>query len=396
MTNKKLAVIGGGASAALLLGHLADYDSAKDITVDIYDRTGRFARGVAYSTEHDCHLLNVRVSNMSAYQEDKEHFAEWAALQGYGPLDFVPRKKYGEYLQSVLSNARQIINTELIEDDVLSSQKSGRHYAIETASHGIKKYDHVVLASGNVRPLHPKVDGVVSSYYDDPWCADFKKILAAKEVALIGSGLTAVDMVLALHAKGYAGKILIFSRNSLLPAPHVMPVPFQPFLNKDEERQSPLQLLRLIRHTVQNADVPWQSVIDSLRASTNTIWQNWSETERRQFSRRLMTFWNIHRHRMAPEIAEIVKRLHNDRQLVLVKSGVNSISSGAGAVVNTKTGAYPVGAVINCLGYRYDESGRDFEVSHRIGPANFGTLFETTAIPEIRAQAYAITQKIAQ
>ena len=53
-----------------------------------------------------------------------------------------------------------------------------------------------------------------------------------------------------------------------------------------------------------------------------------------------------------------------------------------------------VEAVINCLGYRYQEEGRKFEPTEKIGPARFGDLFETTAIPEVRAQAAEIAARI--
>ena len=105
-----------------------------------------------------------------------------------------------------------------------------------------------------------------------------------------------------------------------------------------------------------------------------------------------MTFWNIHRHRMAPQIAEYAATLQISGQMRLIKAGVQAITKGP--VVQSTIGAMPVDAVINCLGYRYDEEGREYEVSDRIGPARFGELFETTAIPEIRAQAHALAAKI--
>lgn len=393
MTTKTIAVIGGGASAALLLAHLARHPQSADLSVDIYDRTGRFARGVAYSTVHDSHLLNVRAANMSAFQEDKDHFANWAAGDGYAPTDFVPRKRYGDYLHGVLSDAAKNMSVRFIEDDVLSATRAADGYTLQTAKGAKKAYDAVVLASGNVRSLRPKVEEGVTGYYDDPWTADFAALLKARRIALVGSGLTSVDMVLALAEKGYAGEILIFSRNGLLPASHVDPVPFASFLSEADEKQSPLFLLHKIRQTARNSDVPWQAVIDSLRPHTNTIWQNWTDAQRKSFSRRLLTFWNVHRHRMAPQIAQGVQAMILSGQLSVIKGGVVSVAAGPSLkLVNGEHHA--VDAVINCLGYRYDAEGKDFAVSHRLGPARFGDLFETTAIPEIRAQSHALAQDI--
>lgn len=395
MTTKTIAVIGGGASATLLLAHLARRPDAADIAIDIYDRTGRFGRGVAYSTIHNSHLLNVRAANMSAFQEDKDHFANWAAHDGYTPMDFVPRKRYGDYLHGVLSDAAKRVAVRFVEEDVVSGARGADGYTLQTANGDKGIYDVAVLASGNVRPLRPKVEGAVSGYYDDPWNADFTALLKAKQIALVGSGLTSVDMVLALAEKGYQGEILIFSRNGLLPAPHVDPVPFASVLSESDEKQSPLFLLHKIRQTARASGVPWQAVIDSLRPHTNTIWQNWNEQQRKSFSRRLLTFWNVHRHRMAPQIAQSVQAMLSSGQLRVMRGGVSAIS--AGPTVKLVNGdQYGVDAVINCLGYRYDERGEDLSVSHRLGPARFGSLFETTAIPEIRAQSHALAQDILQ
>lgn len=377
---RHIAIIGGGASAALLLAHLAR-SGAKDISVDVYDRTGRFSKGIAYSTKHDCHLLNVRAANMSAYQDDKDHFAHWAAARGYAPSDFVPRKLYGQYLAERVEEAAKVLNIRFIEKDIKDAQE-------------LTGYDRVVLASGNVRALSPCVGERVNGYYDDPWSVDFAALKNAKEIALVGSGLTAVDAVLALEANGYKGNISIFSRNALLPASHIDPVSYTSFLTAENERLSPLRLLCLIRQTIKQAGVPWHAVIDSLRPHTNTIWANWSGAERSHFSKRLLTFWNVHRHRMAPQIAATVERLRTEGRLKLIRARVNAVT--AGPAIDSAAGYFTADAVINCLGYRYDEAGRAYEGCERIGPANFGALFETTAIPEIRAQAHALAQKIAQ
>lgn len=389
MAEKRLAIIGGGASCVLLVAHLARNQAAHGLKVDVYDRRGTFGRGIAYSTEHDCHLLNVRAANMSAFRDDKADFANWAKGHGYAPEDFVPRTLYGAYLEQKLKDAGQYLKINFISEDVAHTDQTPDGYSING-----RHYNHAVLASGNVLPLRPETDGAVAGYFDDPWSADFGVLMQAKTIAILGSGLSAVDMVIALHARQYEGVITIFSRNAILPATHVMPVPYTSFLNEELETLSPLALLRLIKQTVRLAakqNIPWQSVIDSMRPHTNTIWINWPEEERARFMKRLFTFWNIHRHRMAPQIADIVARMREAGKLRFVKERVQKIT--AGPVLVTRNQTYSMDAAINCLGYRYDE-GRSFAVSARLGPPNFGDLFETTAIPEIREQAARLSDQL--
>lgn len=383
----RIAVIGGGASAALLAAALP----AGAIQLDIYDRTGRFARGIAYSTTNRAHLLNVRAGNMSALADDKTHFARWAAAHGYDEGDFVPRALYGDYLEEILSTAAQKFTINLIKADVISVQRDVTEYSVNG-----KNYDDVVVATGNVMPLGPRVTGNINGYYAQPWSLTTDDIKQARHIALIGTGLSAVDALLTLSSFGYQGQVSMISRRTWLPATHTAPAswPHPPLSAEDADK--PLShLIGMIRLHVREAaadNIPWQAVIDSLRSVTNPLWQNFSDAQKGRFTRRLLTLWNIHRHRMAPSIAADVQTWRDAGRLHFIRDSVQDIT--AGPVVNGTKATYPFDIVINCMGYRYQEAGRAYDYSHAIGPARFGPLFETTAIPEIRQQAKEIAEAL--
>ena len=42
--------------------------------------------------------------------------------------------------------------------------------------------------------------------------------------------------------------------------------------------------------------------LDSIRPKSGPIWASWPERERRRFLRHARPYWEVHRHRMAPEI----------------------------------------------------------------------------------------------
>lgn len=387
-TSRSIAVIGGGASAVLFVAALPDMD----VAVDIYDRSGHFARGIAYTTRHDHHLLNVRAGNMSALASDKDHFARWAANHGYGPLDFVPRKKFGEYLDDLFVRASQRLRINTIAEDVLSSTQSGDTFTVNG-----RTYDDVVLATGNALPLGPSVETGVTKYHADPWGLHAQDIDGAANIALIGTGLSAVDAVLTLQSLGYNGTITMISRRNLLPAVHTDPATWpHPPLSTDDADKPLSHLLGMVRMHVREAaaqDVPWQAVIDSLRAVTNPLWKNFDNAQRARFMKRLFTLWNIHRHRMAPQISAQIDVLRDAGKLVFLRDSVRGVC--AGPIVRGAQRDHHFDVVINCMGYRYQEPGRDFAYSHVIGPARFGDeWFETTAIPEIRAQAADVAAAI--
>ena len=390
---RKIAIIGGGDSAALLLGHLASAEKHLDIAVDVYDRAGRFARGIAYATPSDAHLLNVRAGNMSAYHTDPGHFALWVAGHGYSLQDFVPRKLYGAYLAEIWRAAEAVFPIRRIIADVTGCRREQAGYVL-TAGGETARYDDVIQATGNVLAYAPQAAAGVEGFYADPWTLPVQDLLAARTILLIGSGLTAVDVMMGLIEEGYAGAFTILSRHALLPRAHVDAAVWPDFIGGDFSM--PLsRRLRQVRAEAARAaaqGVPWQGVIDSLRPATNPLWQAMTPAMRRQFKRHLLTLWNVHRHRMAPAIAARVDDLRSGNRLHLVKDRVERIDPGPRAV--GRKGAYAADAIINCLGYGYQEPGRNYETSFQIGPARFGDWFETTAIPEIRAQASEIAGKI--
>lgn len=393
-----LAIIGGGASCVLLLAALAEKPGSQGLRIDVYERVPeRFGRGIAYSTQHDIHLLNVRAANMSAFESDRADFANWAGGRGFAPLDFVPRRLFGDYLEEKLACAKEILRVTMRAEDALSVKHLDDGYDVETAQ-GMRRYKVCVQATGNVSPQRPVVDNGVDGYYDDPWNIDYDTLRRTEKIALVGSGLTAIDAVLALHEKPYGGKVIIVSRHALPPAPHAAPASCPSFLTPEDEVKPLPELIRLIRRRIVQAEtggLPWQAVIDALRGHTNPVWQAMTERDRARFMKRCFTLWNVHRHRMAPQIAERLEVLRAEDRVEFIKASVARIVSGP-RLMFKNGGGIEADAVINCLGYRYQEPGHDFDVWEKIGPSRFGPLFETTAIPEIRAQAAEIAGCIVQ
>ena len=71
-------VIGGGASGVLMTAHLLMQPA---ITVTVVEKGDLLGCGIAYSTKDPGHLLNTRVSNMSAFARDPDHFRRWLAAR---------------------------------------------------------------------------------------------------------------------------------------------------------------------------------------------------------------------------------------------------------------------------------------------------------------------------
>jgi len=411
-----VAIVGGGASAALFLTHLSLQDAALE-KVTVYDAVGRYARGIAYSTPHAEHLLNVRAAGMSARDDDAGHFAGWLAAQGlpYAAHDFVPRQIYGQYLSDCFSASVGRLTqggaeTALRTEEVLSVSRCGDGtYRIATP----QREDHadaVVVATGNTLLAQPPGAAALSAaagYYAEPWRVDYQAVAAHPQVIILGSGLSTVDAIVSLHRNGFTGEVTVISRHGLLPAPHVPPETWPAFFT-DRLPVSALDALRVVRAqtaAAQAQGVPWQAVIDAIRPETNKIWLSWSDAERARFMR-LSAYWSVHRHRMPPQSADIMTAWRAQGMLHIRKDRIAGIRCGAdGLRVDGGKGIYAAPVVINCLGYKAAKNGfQDLtgaiagaagEGLYAIGPALSGYLLETTAVPEIRRQAAEVARHIA-
>lgn len=392
---RRLGIIGGGASATLLLLHLAREPFAGDYEIDVFDRDGKFARGVAYGTEYATHRLNVRAGQISAFADQPDDFAEWAAKRFQFDEDaFVPRTVYAQYLTERLEAAVEKLTVRFIRGDVVTCQKTNNEVFAVKAGDFHSTYQEIVLASGNVRLLEPVKDEGLKNYVAEPWAMqDFKQIPGSNgTVVILGSGLSAVDAIVSLFTHGYEGKIVIVSRNGWLPRLHTVPAKYPPFLK--DANQPPSAILKAIRYEIVTAaaqNVPWQAVIDSLRHVTNDIWQGWDEWNRSVFLRHACTLWNVHRHRMPLEAASVIDQMNEGGRIRMVRDSIVRVDAPCKVVCKNRE--IEADMIINALGYRYDE-GRNLDSTYKIGPARFGELFETTAIPEIRQQAAEIVKAL--
>jgi uncharacterized NAD(P)/FAD-binding protein YdhS len=169
---------------------------------------------------------------------------------------------------------------------------------------------------------------------------------------------------------------------------------------------------------------------DSIRPVTNDIWCELELCEQRRVLRHLKTWWDIHRHRMAPEIGAKVAGARARGQIVVHAGRLKQLAADGRAEISLRTQemlTLDVQRVINCTGsdedYRktanplvgallaagriapnaigkglrtsehgelHDAGGATCDWLLTLGPPRLGGLFETTAVPELRRQAEAL------
>lgn len=437
-----VATIGAGASGTLLASQFSRH-APHGARMALIGSGSRPGRGVAYETPWRSNLLNVPAGNMSAYPDDRDHFLRWLAdhLPGSDSATFAPRGIYGEYLTGIITKALDSENVQLFEATVTSLS---RHQGVWKAqlNNGEAVAAHaVVLAVGNALvPETPlDVSAITPHYRGNPWSADALEGLPRDApVLLLGTGLTSVDVALALREAGHEGPIHAVSRHGRLYHGHQQYQP-QPLAELPGEFRTPRTALRWVRESVnrlQQSGGDWRGVVDSLRPHTAMIWQRWSLKQRAAFLRHLRNAWDIHRHRMAPEVTAQLRQLLADG-ILTVHAGrlLRATTEGTAARITIRSAqrsaevAIRAERVINCtgpsrnythtdipllanlreqgwltpdqlrLGIETDYVGRLIAVDgivsttlYTIGPLRIPALLESIAIPEIRVQAEELAQ----
>ena len=366
-----VAIVGAGFSGVMTAVHLLRGDPPRPLRVVMVNRSGAMARGVAYGTNSPAHLLNVPAGKMSALPDDPGHFVRFAQSRdpSVTPGTFVRRSLYGEYLEHLLaeSAARRPHSLEQLVTEVRGLEPDRAWATIVTADGRRVTVDRVVMAVGHYPPAHPREFSpafVASRYYvRDPWTAGAMETIPANlPVLLVGTGLTTLDVALALHARGVAGAVAV-SRRGLLPRTHDPEVPppaaehRPPCLEFARTSAGYARAVRRHVRTVEAAGGNWRQVIDSIRAITPRLWQRLKPAERERFVRHVRPFWEVHRHRASPETGAAVAALLKSGWLTVHAGRLlgAEVAGGAAEVAVRLRGTgerrvLRVGAVLNCTG----------------------------------------------
>jgi len=450
-----IAIVGAGFSGTLLALHLLRR-CPPPVRLVLIERNSQFGRGLAYSTGNASHILNVPAGRMSAFHDRPTDFLEW--LRGRAapdqpaepvtPESFVPRQVFGTYIRALLNDEIKRSGRErleLVRGQVIGIDRASRPLVLTLDRDRSVEADLVVLAAGNFPPEPMPVDN--PAFYDtpfyrpDPWAANALTGLTANDpVLLIGTGLTTVDAVISLLDQGHTGPIHALSRRGLLPRRHeAVPRPppeHAPFPT------SPTELTRFLRRETRRANAEgsgWQPIVDELRPFTVDVWQSMSLTDRRRFLRHLRPWWDVHRHRMAGQVADRIDAAGASGQLRISVGRVRDYIVGDSQVEvqfrprgQDTLRSLHVARVVNCSGPGADYDriqeplirtlladgvvrpdtlrlgldvtascalfDRDGAISRRlfaVGPVTKGTFLEMSAVPDIRRQTELLAEYLA-
>jgi uncharacterized NAD(P)/FAD-binding protein YdhS len=413
-------------------------------------------RGVAYGLRRPEYLLNVAARNMSAFPDEPDHFLQWlrtrSEFEQIPELElrerFVPRQIYGDYLRSIVQHHLQspgelaAASAEFVIGEAIDVEPAEVGCVVRLADGSALEADRVVLAIGNEPPAPlPGAEDLAEhpAWVANPW-QSWEQRLPSDDgsVVILGTGLSAVDVILTLRELGWMGRIHAISRHGWYPHAHFRGIEYPEFppagvdlaaLGLDELHALITEHCSILHGRNANPAI----IVDKLRPHTQRIWSGFSRGERLTFAKEHAARWNVFRHRIAPVIhsritgsqltgqlrthAASIEQLASSEQLVVVQLADGESISGD-LVINatgpsTRFTATRSTLLQNLLrrgvvapddtdmGVRVDPDHTVLNIEGErslwllaLGPMLRGTYWETIAVPELRTQARRIAETV--
>ena len=433
-------IVGGGFSGIALASQLVRTE--KDLHVVIARSPNGPKFGVAYDTDCVQHLLNVPAKGMSAFPEIPNHFIEWAHEQGnpLEPNSFASRRFYRSYLEALLKETLATGQARLIEKEVTDICKSTDGWQVEFTDGSFFSSSQVVIAFGGFPPSSiPETKAIANhpSFVANPWRSiDPCRLAYARKIAIIGTGLTAIDVILSCESAGFDGSYTLFSRRGRMPAVHDLSTKPLPQDAVPQPSDSIRELLKSLRKAAKESakyDTNWRAVVDGMRPRMAVYWQTLSPESKRRFLSHLRPFWEVHRHRLAPEIHAKVQALIQASRLTVRSGKLSAIVPHGDSLVVTHAGSLgdtsldlSVDMLFNCTGPTSNirswpslliqrlisasivetdpfDRGINCNADGKVQPGLYvlghlrrGMLWESTAVPELRVQAANLSKVLIQ
>jgi uncharacterized NAD(P)/FAD-binding protein YdhS len=460
---KVIAIIGFGFCGRLAFFHLVQKVD-KNTKVLIFSKDKKNDLGPAFSSFSPHYILNVPANKMSAFVDKPKDFCQFLEkkypqiFHKIGEDGYAPRQIYGEYLQQITDEAfanakRSGVEFKFVDEEVIDVTNGGEQFLVTTKNNNSFKANEIIVATSfkqNDLPFKFDSRNIVKklwtpqkrfALFEDQKTFHQKK-LTNETICLIGSGLTAVDVIVGLKNKNFKGKIFVISRRGNFPKKHFSTKDSPSLGAKASEdilrltselqlmRSSALQAkndesfaskndsmlganpvlaicLKIRKFLRANPQLDLRHVIDSLRPITTQLWQNFDEKNKKLFLR-LSPYWNIFRHRAPISSVEMIEKMIESGQIEIKKKGVKNIAQtqdGKRILVQVFGEKLECDYLVNCLGFEFRAekypllsqmiknnlfkadimlASCNHPKIHLLGGLNIGRDFECTAVPDLR------------
>ncbi len=324
MSKKKIVIIGAGFTGTMTAVNLLKVaPSPLQLELELIERRTSVARGLAYTAPSDRFKLNVKAAAMGAWSSKPRDFIEWLGAHGFAAQDdtFAPRSWYGEYLEALLREAAQTCaphtcTTRHAEATAVDYDRNTDRFRVSLDTGETLDADAVVLALGNL-PRESFDGNAIKGTFLDPYDPDsYADIASKKRMFVLGSSLTAVDCILESEGRGFKGSYHILSRHGRLPLAHEGATAAAPNVSELLSITNVRALTARVRSLAASCGSS-QPVIDALRPHLQALWRGLPPRDKTRFLRHARPLWEVHRHRIPVEHAQVIHDLEAKGRLIV-------------------------------------------------------------------------------
>lgn len=412
---RRVTIVGGGYSGAATAVQLVRA-SALPLTITIIEPRPEVGGGLAHSADDPDHRLNGTPDLHLVDPADPQDFQRWCAEQRIAQSDpgavapdgtlYVRRKDFGAFVADTVRAHAAWPNGSTIHhlQDLATDASTGRGAIdVRTAKGEVLASHLLVLATGNTPPRLPAEFGAALSANPAVVAVptDLERVRAINKsarVLVLGSGLTALDILSTLIRAGHEGTITVISRRGLRPRPnptkqapapdHVagnpidrIDAPVAPFILAAGHPPTVRSLLRALRqriHEVEAAGLTWYAAFDDVRDVLWQVWPGLPLAEKRRFMKRLRPWWDAHRFRAPPQNEAMVREAERQGRIKFQVARLRAVSQEVDGqirvdLLDRDTRSQQVvhfDAVVNCTGLDAAAGMRDnpfLAALHRAG-----------------------------
>ena len=330
--HRTIVIVGAGFCGSVLAANMLRRPPPGHTEIILIERGTSMGRGVAYASHEVPYILNVPAGRLSVHPGDPLHFLRFVRQShpDADAEDFMPRSLYGEYLQEVLDEAERAAPAGVAlrrvfgEVTGLERAEGEKPLRVQVAGRQPVAADRVVLALGNPpSAVHPWARGLLHhpAYFHNPWSVP-RSFRARHSVLIVGSGLTMVDVALALSLEGGQMPLVrAISRHGLLPLGQTVFRPLavqgdeQSFLSSAQSIRRVLAMTRALSTRVEKMGGDWREVVTFIRHLAPDLWRRLPQRERRRFLRHVQSYWDVHRHRVPANMAARIDHMRRSGRL---------------------------------------------------------------------------------
>ena len=387
----RIVIVGAGFTSACAAVQLVRR-SHGPLAITLLDPAPQPGCGLAYSATDPDHRLNAPTFVHSMLPDDAGHFGRWCAQQGLAATDpqavwadgntYARRSDFGRYIGQTLQAHGQGgpggATLSVLRDTALGlGPADGAAFGVATG-HPVPRLPPPWAAG---LASHPAVIA-------NPLAIDrLHRIPSDARLLLLGSGLTALDVLSTLVQRGHAGPIEVVSRHGLRPRPQgplpaalalalrgdlaLLPPgmvlgrlngPVPAFLAAPGVPPDLRQWLRALRTQIRQAQAAgghWYTAFDDLRDALWQLWPTLPAAQQRRFVRTLRPWYDVHRYRSAPQNDAIVQAAEAAGRIQFMAARLRSVAAAPGMAgidvqMAVRGAAAPrtqrFDAVINCTG----------------------------------------------